>query len=318
MAGSSTNRKSRPQRKPSNDRPHIRVDLASAMPRYRWGKRIVFLCVVSLLVHFVSFKELVDFGARNAQKPKAESQNVTIRMIPREELSEQKMKKILEAKQEKTERPKQADHLGEVDHLAKKETRVDTTKIRDKALDPGRTIGKKTPDATKPKTASQKTNKAPKSAPKMKLGMSGQQSVYSSLMPTAEELSKQVDAGYVGFVNDKVALGDAIDINTTEFRFIGYFTNLRKAIELVWNYPYDAAVRGMQGSVGLVFTINKDGSTDKIKVVSSSGYKILDQAIVDAVTLASPFAPLPASFKKDKLTIKGNFTYTLGNMIGGY
>ncbi len=290
-----------------------------AKPRDRWKLRLGVVLFVSLFFHLVSFKEMVEFGANRSKFATPKSEPLKIRVLPKDDPTIQKSRKLLEARQEKTAKPKEAEHLGEVDHIAKRETRVDTTKIRDKALDPAKMVGNPS-KATSPTKASLAKSSAKPTKPGIgKLKMSGtSQSVYSSLMPTAEELRKQVDAGYVGYVNDKVALGDAVDINTTEFRFIGYFTNLRKEIELVWNYPYDAAVRGMQGSVGLVFTINKDGRAEGVKVLNSSGYKILDQAIVDAIALASPFAPLPSSLKKEKLTIKGNFTYTLGNMIGGY
>ena len=69
--------------------------------------------------------------------------------------------------------------------------------------------------------------------------------------------------------------------------------------------------RGQQGVVRLRFAIAADGTASQIKVTKSSGYRVLDVAIVEAIRLASPFSPLPGSLKRDQLTITGSFHYIL-------
>jgi len=61
----------------------------------------------------------------------------------------------------------------------------------------------------------------------------------------------------------------------------------------------------------------KDGHTRRLRVVKSSGYKILDDAIVEAIKLASPFSPLPDGFGKDKIVITGMFRYILSSQLAG-
>lgn len=133
---------------------------------------------------------------------------------------------------------------------------------------------------------------------------------------SSPSLSGQVNAGYQDYIEDDIDIADAVDINTQEYRFVGYASAIRKALELVWNYPMEAARRGLQGYVDVVFGINELGETSRIRVVRSSGYPILDDAIVDALRLASPFAPPPEGFierdKKLKL-IKGRFHYALSH-----
>ena len=131
------------------------------------------------------------------------------------------------------------------------------------------------------------------------------------------DLPGQLNAGFQDYIDDKIQNGDRIDINTTEYRYIGYFTNMRKAIELVWNYPLEAARKGLSGEVGLEFAINKDGRTSHIRVIKSSGYEILDKAIIEAIKLASPFSPLPDGFKKQKIVVTGSFRYIL-NAYGSH
>ena len=74
----------------------------------------------------------------------------------------------------------------------------------------------------------------------------------------------------------------------------------------------EARRQGMQGIVDAEFVINKDGSLKGIKVVRSSGYRILDDAVVDALRLAAPFSPLPTGIAKDKILVSGSFRYVLG------
>ena len=138
---------------------------------------------------------------------------------------------------------------------------------------------------------------------------------YENLLTySAKEPQRQRGGGYQDFIDDdSLEEGDSIDLNTQEYRYIGYFTNMRKAIELVWNYPMSAARRGISGKVNVKFTIQKTGTVSKIDIVESSGHKLLDYAIVDAIKLASPFAPLPKGFNRKKLDVTGAFRYVLGN-----
>ncbi|MCD2172092.1 cell envelope integrity protein TolA [Rhizobium sp. C4] len=64
---------------------------------------------------------------------------------------------------------------------------------------------------------------------------------------------------------------------------------LRRALK----YP-KSAVSSSSGEAQVAFTVLADGSATGIRVVSSSGSPVLDQAAVEAVRRASPFPPIPA------------------------
>ena len=142
-------------------------------------------------------------------------------------------------------------------------------------------------------------------------------SAYQRLLPEEKELQSQVDVGYQQHLDEAIDLGDRIDMNTSEFRYVGYFTAMRKSIELVWVYPAEAARSGMQGEVRVEFVIHKDGHVSRIRVLRSSGYRVLDEAIVEALKLASPFSPLPEGFGKDKIAVTGSFRYQLVSYLAG-
>jgi len=237
-------------------------------------------------------------------------------------------KKIVEAPQTPTAPPKKASFLGQVDHKTDKEMRLPEKFRKDKGKDAGtngQPRAKDNPTRESISAAQQKLQKSsppPSTAPLSKSEFGNftlnnkpkkPRNLYESLLPSqSTDLPGQVNTGYQDHISEDIPIGDRIDLNTSEYRYIGYFTAMRKAIELVWSYPPEASRRGMQGEVALEFAIAKDGRTSHIRVLKSSGYEILDRAIIDAIRLASPFAPLPAGFGKNKLVITGSFRYILG------
>ena len=64
---------------------------------------------------------------------------------------------------------------------------------------------------------------------------------------------------------------------------------LHDAIQKKQHYPQAALHMERQGRVTVAFTLMQDGSVDHLKIVSSSGTGMLDQAALNAVLAASPF-----------------------------
>jgi periplasmic protein TonB len=71
------------------------------------------------------------------------------------------------------------------------------------------------------------------------------------------------------------------------------------------NYPSEALNRRITGQLRLSVTINPDGSVFEVKVMQSSGKRLLDDAARQIVRLAAPYAPFPAEIRKnaDRLQI---------------
>lgn len=64
------------------------------------------------------------------------------------------------------------------------------------------------------------------------------------------------------------------------------------------NYPDAARKQNLSGSLILDVALNADGSINQITVRRSSRQKILDDAAIRIVELASPFAPFPEQIRK--------------------
>ena len=104
-------------------------------------------------------------------------------------------------------------------------------------------------------------------------------------------------------------------LNAPEVQYISYFASIKRKIELVWQYPYEAAVAGIQGELTLDFVIARSGTVDSIQLVRSSGSKILDDEAIRSIRTASPFDPIPAQYKIPSLQIRGRFIYVHGGAL---
>ncbi len=89
--------------------------------------------------------------------------------------------------------------------------------------------------------------------------------------------------------------------NAREYRFASYMDAWRAKVERIGNlnYPQEAVDKGINGSLLLDVAINPDGSLHSVKLLRSSGYKVLDDAAKRIVRLAAPFPPLTEEIRKD-------------------
>ncbi|OIP34160.1 MAG: hypothetical protein AUK27_08215 [Deltaproteobacteria bacterium CG2_30_66_27] len=104
-------------------------------------------------------------------------------------------------------------------------------------------------------------------------------------------------------------------LNAPEVQYISYFASIKRKIELVWQYPYEAAAAGIQGELALDFVIARNGAVSSIELVRSSGSKILDDEAIRSIRVAAPFDPIPARYKIPSLQIRGRFVYVHGGAL---
>ena len=90
-----------------------------------------------------------------------------------------------------------------------------------------------------------------------------------------------------------------------------YLLNIRRRIERLWSYPPQALAENREGSAVISFTIDAGGILTKSSVISSSGSALLDDGALACIKAASPFEPLPASFKLSRLNVTATFSYRI-------
>lgn len=112
-------------------------------------------------------------------------------------------------------------------------------------------------------------------------------------------------------VSREIESSQGLSFSTKEFNDWGYLQRLKEKIERVWQYPPQAAERGIYGDLYIKFSIDKKGRLISIELIRTSGYRMLDDAAIKALRDAQPFWPLPDEWQIESLTITGHFIYTL-------
>lgn len=80
-----------------------------------------------------------------------------------------------------------------------------------------------------------------------------------------------------------------------------YLANWRRKIESVGNlnYPQEAQQNQLYGSLRMMVSVLPDGRVKEIRILHSSGNRILDDAAVRIVQLAAPFQKFPVEMRKN-------------------
>ncbi len=92
-----------------------------------------------------------------------------------------------------------------------------------------------------------------------------------------------------------------ISAATQEYNAAFYMSAWQDRVEHIGNINYPEAARhqNIYGSLVLEVNIKPDGSVQEINVLRSSGERLLDDAAIRIVRLASPFAPLPDALMEE-------------------
>ena len=100
-----------------------------------------------------------------------------------------------------------------------------------------------------------------------------------------------------------------------------YLLQWRQRVEAVGNryYPEASERYSIYGSLRLLVVIRRNGSLEDIKLLSSSGHALLDEAAIKIVRLAAPFAPFPAELQAttDKLEIIRTWQFRENRLSSG-
>ncbi len=288
---------------------------------YQRGRRLILLPIgLSLFVHIIvmiilSFLPSPDRKPRDTakvpvrlefkEKPRhADNDKADPKEIAEETPKDEKEKIIIEAPLPETEPPKDSSYIGAQNHSTAQEMKTQPRPSA-KAADP-------TPLQNGPLRL--KVEEAPGGKVKVPAGKD-----YKEFLPKQIDV---VNAGHNDFIADKkLPVGPVLDVNTTEYRFIGYFTAVRKQVDLAYydigptlkdkDYIRDkvesVGKAQLQGTSVIQLKVARSGLLMESKLVQSSGDKDVDAFWERVLNLAAPYPPLPRDFPEEELV----FTYKL-------
>ena len=122
----------------------------------------------------------------------------------------------------------------------------------------------------------------------------------NSLEQTLASLQAQLDIHREAYAQRprKYTISSA---STRQARDALYLDGWRRKIEAVgnFNYPQQASAAGIYGQLRLLVALFPDGQVSEVRILSSSGYSILDDAAIRIVQLAAPFDPFPPDMREE-------------------
>lgn len=82
------------------------------------------------------------------------------------------------------------------------------------------------------------------------------------------------------------------------------------------HYPEEARRKHIFGDIRLAVSVHPDGSVDAVEILQSSGQRVLDQAAIRSVHMASPFADFPAEMRAwDRIEIIRTWHFMPGSRL---
>ncbi|NPV19265.1 TonB family protein [Bradyrhizobium sp. 81013] len=98
----------------------------------------------------------------------------------------------------------------------------------------------------------------------------------------------------------------ALALTTPDQKTMTFVRSVKSHIARFQYYPERAERERIQGTVGLVLTLQRNGTVTKVRIASSSGAALLDAAAVDMVKRAQPLPSIPV-----ELPAQLNLDYTI-------
>lgn len=104
---------------------------------------------------------------------------------------------------------------------------------------------------------------------------------------------------------------DTISLDTKDKKYVSYAKVIKKRLIQHWEYPRQARENLIEGQVLAIFSLDRHGNLQDIKILMPSDHAILDEETQRAIRDSAPFPPFPGSVTVQKLNIKANFAYIL-------
>lgn len=248
---------------------------------------------------------------------------------------------LIEIPVKETEPPDKPARLADKSHKAKKETTIDdTTKLSRSVPQPTKksTAQRKPAGAVQPGEQEKSAERFSPEKDRVAMIPEGERNKPEKRKAAPNELPANSPSSSASqMVNPKITdvpfdynteeqlLGTkdvekeiTVDLNTTEYKYISYFTKLKERIYQVWKYPKESQIRREQGNLRIVFTLRKDGYLENVRIVESSGFENLDREVLRTIRVASPYNPFPESWEEEKLKIPATFDYKLPRWVRRY
>jgi protein TonB len=128
------------------------------------------------------------------------------------------------------------------------------------------------------------------------------------LFPSTRRLAK-LEENYRRKFEDEIAEGETRFLNSDDIQFGSFLRRFETAVYGVWRYPQEAAMKGIEGITPVRITFNRRGEITGVRVLESSGAKVLDDEVLRTLKLIGPMGGFPKGYDKEEFHLIGFFQY---------
>jgi TonB family protein len=104
---------------------------------------------------------------------------------------------------------------------------------------------------------------------------------------------------------------ETISLDTDDKRYVDYAGMIRERLKAHWSYPPEARKQLLEGSLVVLFSLNREGVLTRLEISRSSEHEILDLEAERAIRHASPFPPFPEHITVSRLNVEASFDYRI-------
>jgi TonB family protein len=93
-------------------------------------------------------------------------------------------------------------------------------------------------------------------------------------------------------------------IDSFGLKHFSYLIGVERKIELVFSIPFFVPNNGGVGIPIVGFTIRRSGEIAEAVLLRSSGYAVVDKALLEAIKRAAPYGPFPEHLPEEQISIR--------------
>ena len=225
-------------------------------------------------------------------------------------------------------REKPAERLAEKDQVVEKETAPEGQDTEDRepvvqAPQPVPRPQPPTPPRPEPSPEKPKADESDQTLAETLEGWKQKKTEPPQKLPDLETLTQispqamaQIESDWRQKYRKDIERGDTVWMDTQQDLLISFMRRFRNNIYGVWNYPESARRQNQQGSCLLRITVDRDGNVTDVKLMESSGFRVLDDEVMRAVRQGATYGPLPRAYPNEYLHIMALFNYQMGGSSG--
>jgi periplasmic protein TonB len=262
-------------------------------------KSFLYLLVLSLLLH-------AGAGALLYYLPQARPQQkepvfIDLQQVPDLKAPEQPRQQEAKRRSERRVRvPQETAPRGRdaIDNAVSPQVRRPPPSQQVRPREPAETPPRETPVIPDSSTSSLLKPKSPGT----------QLPLQPQLFPSTRRLAK-LEESYRRKFEDEIAEGETRFLNSDDIQFGSFLRRFETAVYGVWRYPQEAAMKGIEGITPVRISFNRRGEITGVRVLESSGAKVLDDEVLRTLKLIGPVGGFPKGYDKEEFHLIGFFQY---------